>query len=86
MGFINSKDGLYGMNVQSGSFAAVVLSDSVVLPPSTLFVGTAGNIVVANLAGGTVAFKNISGGSFLPIIVTKVLSTGTTASDIVLLN
>jgi len=51
--------------------------------PATLFVGTGGNINVVTLGGSTLLLKNIADGSFLPIQVTRVKATNTTATDIV---
>lgn len=61
----------------------------------SLYVGTGGSIVVlpaehadTNSAvttgvGGAVIFTNVPDGSFFPIAVRKVFSTGTTASGII---
>jgi len=51
--------------------------------PATLFVGVGGNIEVITLGGSTLLLKNIPSGSFMPIQVTRVRSTNTTATDIV---
>lgn len=63
----------------------------------SLFVGNTGDIVV-DFANGTtekgvavaafreVTLENIANGSFLPILVTKVYNSGTTASGIVALH
>ena len=68
--------------------AAVTPSDSADLVYRTraLYVGTGGNISV-NMAGtgAAVVFTGVPSGSVLPISVTRVLSTDTTASDIVAL-
>ena len=53
--------------------------------PATLFVGTAGDIEVITLGGSTLLLKNIPAGSFLPIQVSRVKASLTTASDIVAL-
>jgi len=51
--------------------------------PAALFVGTGGNIDVITLGGSTLLLKNIADGTFLPIQVTRVKATLTTATDIV---
>ena len=51
--------------------------------PATLFVGVGGNIDVVTLGGSTLLLKNIADGSFLPIQVTRVKATNTTATDMV---
>jgi len=62
---------------------AVDITGSTANTPATLFVGTAGDIEVITLGGSTLVLKNIPAGSFLPIQVTRVKATLTTASDIV---
>lgn len=47
-----------------------------------LYVGTTGDVAVTMKGGGNVTYPNVPVG-WMPIRVTKVLSTGTTASDIV---
>ncbi|MEQ9518641.1 MAG: hypothetical protein RLN89_04295 [Parvibaculum sp.] len=48
-----------------------------------IYVGTAGNLVVRMKTGGTVTFKNMSGGMVLAVRAVGVEATGTTAADIV---
>ena len=59
-----------------------------------LYVGTGGDVKVimnskfgpngeAPDAADAITFKNVPDGSFLPVIVDYVLSTGTTASDLI---
>ena len=62
---------------------AVDITGSTANTPATLFVGTGGNIDVITLGGSTLLLKNIADGTFLPIQVTRVKATLTTASDIV---
>jgi hypothetical protein len=49
-----------------------------------LYVGVAGNLAVITAAGQSVIFYNVPVG-FFPVQVTKVLSTGTAAADIIAL-
>ena len=65
--------------------AAVIASDTTVFDNhSCLFVGVGGDVSVRmSVTGKSIVFKNIEGGTFMPIIVKQVLSTGTTATDIV---
>lgn len=68
------------------SAVPVVPSDATILIPTrALYVGTTGNIT-AKMAGNdaTVLFSNVPVG-ILPIQVTQVLATGTTATNIVAL-
>ena len=53
--------------------------------PAALFVGVGGDIQVITIGGSTLILKNIADGSFLPIQVTRVMATSTTATDIVAL-
>ena len=72
----------------SGKAYAVTPNDSTDLTTVTrgIYVGTGGNLRV-NMAdnGNTVTFPNVQDGTLLPIRVSRVLSTSTTASDIVAL-
>lgn len=52
---------------------------------SLLYVGTGGDLTVMTLGGDVVTLRNYNDGQFVPIHVTRVFSTGTTASDIVAL-
>ena len=65
---------------------AVTASDSTVLPPTrALYIGTTGNVAVTMASGQTpVVFTAVPVG-VLSVQVTKVLSTSTTASNIVAL-
>ena len=53
--------------------------------PCVIYVGTSGNLKVRTAGGDDVTFNNIQSGSFLPINVVRVFSTGTTATNIVAL-
>lgn len=50
-----------------------------------LYIGTAGNMAVVTADGATVLFSNVPAGSIIPIAVSRVNSTNTTASAIVAL-
>lgn len=64
---------------------AVTPSDSTVLPVTrALYVGTTGNVAVMMADDMTITFSTVPVG-ILPIQVQKVLSTGTTASNIIAL-
>ena len=57
------------------------------LKSAALYIGTSGDLEVqpvGNAAGSTVVFRNIPSGSFLPVIVTGIISGGnSTAQDII---
>ena len=69
----------------AGYGVAVTTSDSVVIPMTrALYVGVGGNIAVTDI-NDNVTYVNVPSGSILPVQVSKVLATGTTASSIVAL-
>jgi hypothetical protein len=69
----------------AGYGVAVTPSDSTVLPMTrALYVGTAGNVRVDDI-NDTVTYTNVQAGSILPVQVSRVRATGTTASNIVAL-
>jgi len=51
-----------------------------------LWVGTGGDVVVTMQGGDTVTFANVPDGSLLPIAVSRVKATNTTAADMVALS
>jgi hypothetical protein len=61
---------------------AVATSDSVDLPNETraIYVGAAGDVSVVLASGEAVVLAGVSAGSLLPIRVSRVNVTGTTAS------
>ncbi len=68
--------------------AAVTPSDSVDLAnfSRAIYVGGAGNLVVVMLSGEQVTFTGVQAGTILPIRVTRVRATSTTATAIVALD
>lgn len=72
---------------QPGRAVVVTPSDSVDLDrDSTLYIGGTGNISVITAGGDTVLFSAIPAGTFLPVLVSRVRSTTTTATLIVALS
>jgi hypothetical protein len=67
---------------------AVTPSDSADLTnvSRALWVGTGGDLTVTMQDGSTVALLNVPDGSLLPICVSRVKLTGTSATDIVALS
>ena len=66
--------------------AAAPNDDTVYNPaPTAVYVGTGGNVSLADAKGTVALFKNIPNGSILPMQPTKIRATLTTAADIVLL-
>lgn len=63
---------------------AVTPSDTTVVKYRALYVGTTGDVAVVPMGGSSaVTFVGVPAGAILPIAVSKVMSTSTTASDIV---
>lgn len=73
-------------NVPARRAEEVTPSDSGAIGPSrAVWVGAGGDIKVDMQDFGTaVTFKSIASGTLLPICVTRIYSTGTTASDLVI--
>jgi hypothetical protein len=80
--------------LQVGRAAAVTPSNTVDIPSITggtsnngcvLYVGGAGNLRVDTIGGDDVTFTGVLAGSFIPVQVTRVYATGTTATSIVAL-
>lgn len=66
------------------SGAAFTKSDTAQFPPSAVYVGNGGNVVVRPADGGApITFVGIPNGSMVPIMVVGVMDTNTTASDFV---
>lgn len=67
--------------------AAITPSDSATSddPTRAIYVGGAGNLRVDMVSGGTVTFSNLAAGTVLPIQVTRVYATSTTATLLIAL-
>jgi len=74
-----------GLTSPADNAAAVTPNDSTDLAFTSraLYVGGAGNIVVTMAGGGDVTFTAVPAGSILPIRVSRVKSTSTTATSII---
>lgn len=73
--------------ISSPKAVAVTPSDSTNLSfdARAIYVGTAGNVVAVFPDNSTVTFSNVPAGTILPIVVKRINSTSTTASNIVAL-
>lgn len=72
----------------TNNYATVTPSDTIELPQPTrgVYVGGAGNIALVGQPGSTaVTFVGVAAGTILPIRASRVMSTNTTASNIVAL-
>lgn len=70
---------------QGVSGDSITPSDSTILQPGSLYIGTGGNVKVKLVSGSILTFVNVQDGSWLPIKVIMVYSTDTTASDILII-
>jgi len=66
-------------------FAAIVNGTAFGKTCRGIYVGVAGNATVRTDAGTDVLFKGLAAGSILPVRATMVVSTNTTATDLVAL-
>ena len=79
--------------LQVGRAAVVTPSDTVNIPSVSggdnngcvLYVGGAGNLKVKTVGGDEVTFVGVNTGTFLPVQVVRVFSTGTSATNILAL-
>ena len=64
---------------------SIVPSDSADLAETTraVYCGVGGDVVATLQSGATVLFTNVTAGALLPIRLTKVAATGTTATGLV---
>lgn len=70
----------------AGGAAAVTPSDSTPVNCRALYIGVAGNVAVVPARGGSaVTFVGVQAGTTLPVQCSKVMSTNTTATNIVAL-
>lgn len=76
--------GIETMVPGQGAFA-ITKSNTTVFTYATrlIYVGTTGDVAVTMMDGSTVTFVACPAGMLLPIVATQVLSTGTSASDLV---
>lgn len=71
-------------HMTGGFGTAITVSNTATLSPCYVYVGVSGDVaVVPALQDTSVTFKNVPQGTILPVKVKKVLSTGTTATDMV---
>lgn len=61
---------------------AVTPSDSVENNFHGLYIGVSGDVAIKGIGGVAFTFKNVPAGTILPIVVNRVMSTNTTATNI----
>lgn len=79
--FANTQASLSG---PASSGFSITPNDGTDLPEATraLFVGTGGSLSVRMLSGETLTLQNVPAGCLLPLRVTRVFATATTAAAI----
>lgn len=66
---------------------AIDASDTALVGPGLLYVGTGGDVKVDLQGSGTaIVFKNVQDGTILPVLVKRVYVADTTADDFIILN
>lgn len=81
-----TKDGTLNVHASATTGAAVTPSDVTVLEFKSLYIGLDGDVAVEHVDGTTATYQGVLGGSVLPVAGTKVLATGTSATNIVAMN
>ena len=76
---------LLNANLFSTADSYIVYTNNHRKESCVLYIGTGGDLTVTTGGGQDVIFRNILGGTFLPVQVLKVFASGTGASDIVAL-
>ena len=82
---LNETNVLINANIFTVSGVSYTLYAQNTKEACVLYIGTGGNLRVLTASGQDVVFANTVGGTFLPVQVLKVFSTGTAASDLVAL-
>jgi hypothetical protein len=79
------EDHQTGLTSPAWGAVAIVPSDSVPIALTTraVYVGQGGDLRLRMASGETVTLNAVPGGSLLPLRVTQVLATGTTAAGVV---
>ena len=73
-----------GLESPGYNAATITPDDGADLPTASraIYVGTAGDLAITMVGGGTLTLKNVPAG-ILPLRVRRVLATGTSAADLV---
>ena len=72
------------VSASATSSGAVTKSDSTVLQFRAVYVGGAGDVAIKHTEGGSaVTYVGVPAGSILPVSGVRVMSTGTTATNMV---
>jgi hypothetical protein len=81
---INPLDNRQGATVPAFRIMDITPSDDSPIPEinRAIWVGTGGNLSVVTYGGDSTTIYNVQDGSLLPLIVSRIKSTGTTAQNI----
>lgn len=87
---VQSKGSFEETTYIGNKLAAITASDSTILSPCFVYVGVGGDVAVVAEGDATgpagvnaITLKNVPSGTLLPIRVTQVMSTNTTALSLV---
>jgi len=78
----NGKGGL-DLIAPAGNAFAIVINTEFDVTARAIYVGVGGNINILTVGDQTVLFKGATAGSIIPVACKKVLTTSTTATDLV---
>jgi hypothetical protein len=67
----------------SNAFSITPADSNLGTKARALYIGTGGSLAVVTTGGDSVTFTNVLSGSLLPVSVSRVSATGTTATNII---
>jgi len=73
------------VDLQIADSAVAVTPGNTELVPGVLFIGVGGDVEVQPVNGASQVFKNVPDGAILYVMARRVLSAGTTATNILIL-
>ena len=80
-----SSDAFQKLSIPTGAVAITPNDSTDLVSPGILYIGSGGTLTVTVRDGNNVAFTNVPSGTFFPVNVSRVLTTGTTCTSIVAL-
>lgn len=69
--------------MQSPTGVSITPSDTVANWFRAVYVGVTGDVTIKDGAGTSLLFKGAPAGTLLPVMTSKVMSTGTTATNLI---
>ena len=70
-------------SVASRAYAITPTNSDLAAPVRAIYVGGAGNVQITDPDGNVTIFYNVPAGTILPVMIVRVSSTNTTATNIV---